>query len=325
MRLLLVLLLVLPAIARASNPSLADARKAVDEIRYDDARELLVQALKQGGNRPDELVEIYRLSAATAVVLGPADLAEQYYRRMLALDPDATLPQDASPRLREPFIAAQAYMAAQQRFEAKAARTAKGIDVTIVDPLGMVVAVAVLEAGELRNKQPFAGQPITLVDGDDPADPGKQARADAGNQARAGTQVVALDEHGNFLRIIELPIPVVADEPIPPRTPFFRHWLTWTVPAVAATGATTFFFYDARRAHDRLDTLLADSSGHYFDEAEAERRHWRRSTIIGWVGVGVTAALATTAIVMATRRPRAMTVTPSVGSDSASVQLEAKF
>jgi hypothetical protein len=306
MRLLLVLLVVLPSIARASNPSLADARKAVDEIRYDDARELLVQALKQGGNRPDELVEIYRLSAATAVVLGPADLAEQYYRRMLALDPNATLPADASPRLREPFVAAQAYMAAQQRFEAKAARTARGIEVTIVDPLGMVVAVAMLEAGELRNKQPFASQAITLAD--------------------VGTQVVALDEHGNFLRIVDLPAPaVVADEPMPPRTPFFRHWLTWTVPAVAATGATTFFFYDAKRAHDRLDTLLANSAGHFLDEAEAERRHWRRSTIIGWVGVGVTAALATTAIVMATRRPRAMTVTPSVGSDSASVQLEAKF
>jgi hypothetical protein len=324
MRLLLVLLLVLPAIARASNPSLADARKAVDEIRYDDARELLVQALKQGGNRPEELVEIYRLSAATAVVLGPADLAEQYYRRMLALDPSATLPQDASPRLREPFVAAQAYMAAQQRFEAKATRAAKGIEVTIVDPLGMVVAVAMLEGGELRDKQPFGGQAITLADSGR-ADGGNATHA-VGGSADATTQVVALDEHGNFLRIIELPAPAVAtDEPIPPRTPFFRHWLTWTVPAVAATGATTFFFYDARRAHDRLDTLLANSSGHYLDEAEAERRHWRRSTIIGWVGVGVTAALATTAIVMATRRPRTMTVTPSVGSDSASVQLEAKF
>ncbi|MCP6280625.1 hypothetical protein NL459_28785, partial [Klebsiella pneumoniae] len=81
---------------------------------------LLVEALKQGGNRPEELVEIYRLSGATAAVLGPPELAEQYYRRMLALAPDAVLPPDASPRLREPFVAAQAYMAAQQRFDARA-------------------------------------------------------------------------------------------------------------------------------------------------------------------------------------------------------------
>ena len=102
MRWLLLLLLAISMLARAgtasagsasrANPSLDEARKAVDDIRYDDARGLLVQALKQGGSRPEQLVEIYRLSAATAAVLGSADLAEQYYRRMLALDPTAALP-----------------------------------------------------------------------------------------------------------------------------------------------------------------------------------------------------------------------------------------
>jgi hypothetical protein len=306
MRWLLVLgLVVMPAIARANNPSLADARKAIDEIRYDDARGLLVQALKQGGSRPDELVEIYRLSAATATVLGSTDLAEQYYRRMLALDPDASLPADASPRLREPFVAAQAYMAAQQRFDAKATRMSKGIEVSIVDPLGMVVAVATLEAGELRSKQPFAQQPVTLPD--------------------AGSEVVALDEHGNFLRVIELPAAPVVDTSEQPHTPILRRWITWAIPAVAFAGASTYFFIDASRAHDRHDALLEMSSGHYFEEAEEERRHWRRSTIIAWVGTGITLGLATTAIVMAATRPRAVTVTPSVGSDHASVQLEAKF
>jgi hypothetical protein len=307
MRWLIVLLLVIPAIASANNQSLDDARKAVDEIRYDDARRLLVQALKQGGNRPAELVEIYRLSAATAAVLGPVDLAEQYYRRMLALDPDATLPPDASPRLREPFVAAQAYMAAQQRFEARATRGAKGIDVSIVDPLGMVVAVATLEGGELRGKQPFAGAPVTLAD--------------------EGDTVVVLDEHGNFLRMIELgPPPVVAETlTLTIDRPWYRRWYVWGVPAAAFAGATTYLFIDASRARDRLDTLIASSNSHYFDEAEAERRRWRNGTIAGWVGVGVTLGLTTTAIVMARSGPRSVTVTPSVGSDHASVQLEAKF
>jgi hypothetical protein len=315
---LLIALVAVPAIARAgtgssrstsvrANSSLDDARKAIEEIRYDDARGLLVQALKQGGSRPDQLVEIYRLSAATAAVLGANDLAEQYYRRMLALDPDASLPQDASPRLREPFVAAQAFMAAQQRFEARATRSAKGIEVSIIDPLGMVVAVGTLEAGELRNKQPFAAQSITLPD--------------------VGDEVVALDEHGNFLRVIELPSradPLISDAQ--PRMPFVRRWTTWAIPAVVFAGATTYFFIDASRAHDRHDELLADSSGHFFDEVDAERRHWRRSTIIGWVGVGLTVATATTAFMMAATRDRAtVSVTPSVGSDHASVQLEAKF
>ena len=306
MRWLVVLLLVIPAIARADNQSLTDARKAVDEIRYDDARALLVQALKQGANRPAVLVEIYRLSAATAAVLGPADLAEQYYRRMLALDPDTTLPPDASPRLREPFVAAQAYMAAQQRFEARATRTAKGIEVSVVDPLGMVVAIATLDGGELRAKQPYAGQPVTLED--------------------VGDRVVLLDESGNFLREIPLPARQDVEQPVAaPSTPFFRRWYVYGVPTVAFAGATAFLFVDAQRAKDRLDDIVANNGGHYYAEAETQRRRYRNETIAAWVGAGLTVGFATTAIIMAVTRPHAVTVTPSVGADHASVQLEAKF
>ncbi|HEX5064391.1 MAG TPA: hypothetical protein VFV99_33680 [Kofleriaceae bacterium] len=311
MRWLVVLLLVILAMtrgARADNPSVAAARKAVDEIRYDDAQALLVQALKQGANRPDVLVEIYRLSAATAAVLGPTDLAEQYYRRMIALDPDSTLPPDASPRLREPFVAAQAYMAAQQRFEARATRTAQGIEVSVVDPLGMVVAIATLDGGELRAKQPYAGQAITLQD--------------------VGDRVVLLDESGNFLREIPLPARQEVDEPVgtsTPSTPFFRRWYVYAVPTVAFAGATAFLFVDAQRAKDRLDDIIANNGGHFYDDAETERRRYRNETIAAWVGAGITVGFATTAIIMAATRPRAVTVTPSVGADHASVQLEAKF
>jgi tetratricopeptide (TPR) repeat protein len=290
--------------AHADNASVVEARKAVDEIRYDDARRLLVEALKQGANRPDELVEIYRLSAATAAVLGQPELAEQYYRRMLALAPDATLPPDASPRLREPFVAAQAYMAAQQRFDVRAARNDKGITVSIVDPLGMVVAVATLERGVVRGKQ--TSVPAVLED--------------------IGDEVVALDEHGNFLRLIPLAARDESRETaaLTYRRPFFERPLTYAIPAVAFAGAATFFFIDASRAKTRLDDILDNDAMHYFGEAEDERRHWRRSTIAAWVGAGLGAAFVTTAIVMATR-DAPVRMTPVVGPDQAGVQLHAKF
>jgi hypothetical protein len=306
MRWLVVLLLAIAQVAHADNGNLEDARKAVDEIRYDEARQLLVEALKRGANRPAELVEIYRLSAATAAVLGPTELAEQYYRRMLALDPSAALPPDASPRLRDPFVAAQAYMAAQKRFDARAMRTPKGIEVAIVDPLGMVVAVATLDGGELRGQQPFANQPLVLDD--------------------AGSAVVVLDEHGNFLRVIEMPARSVAEDmPRAPRTPILRRWQTWAIPAAAFAGTTVFLLVDAQRTRGRLDNILANPSMHFFEEAEEERIRWRGHTIAGWIGVGITLGLTTTALVMHQRRPRAVSVTPSIGSDHASVRLEAKF
>lgn len=308
---LVLTLLVLAAprahAGNAGNPSLVEARKAVTDVRYDDARRLLVQALKQGANRPDELVEIYKLSAATAAVLGPQDLAEQYYRLMLAIDPTATLPLDASPRLRGPFVAAQAYMAAQQRFDARATRTDKGVAIAIVDPLHMVVAVATLQHGELGAQQPFTGEPVVVED--------------------KGGEAVLLDDNGNFLRVVELPPPPEAPPPPPPhhRTPFFQRPLTYAIPAVLFGGTTTFLLVDSRLTKARLDDILAHSAMHTLDEAETERRRYRGHTIAGWIGVGVTAAFATTAIIMATRRHSAVSVTPSVGPDHASVWLDAKF
>ncbi len=309
MRRLLVVLFVLfavPAIARADNPSLIEARKAVDEIRYDDARALLVQALKQGGNSPEELVEIYRLSAATAAVLGPPDLADQYYRRMLALDPDATLSPDASPRLRDPFVAAQAYMAAQQRFEARVTGTEQGVSVSIVDPLGMVVAVATLDGGELRNKQPYSGQPLVLAD--------------------ASGEVVLLDENGNFLREIALPSrPVAAETAAEAHTPLMRRSITWAIPAVLFAGATTYLFIDAERTQTRLDNIISTSPMYFYDEAETERRRWRVDTIGAWIGVGATLTFTTVAIVMAASKPTPVRIAPSVGTDHASLQVQANF
>jgi hypothetical protein len=252
-------------------------------------------------------------------VLGPTDLAEQYYRRMLAIDPDANLPSDASPRLRDPFVAAQAYMAAQKRFDARAQRTAHGIEITIVDPLGMVVAVATLEHGVVRRKQGLveAAQSVAATVSGGAAEP--FVIDDVGDQ------VVVLDEHGNFLRVIDMPARPVAEAPAPaPHTPWFRRWYVYAAPAVAAGGVTAFLFVDAQRTRDRLDDILVHDSTHYFDDAETERRRWRGHTIFAWVGVGVTLGFTTTAIVMA-RTAHPVRVTPSVGSDHASLSLEANF
>ena len=305
-RLLVVLALLVPLHAQA-NPSLAEARKAVDEIRYDDARRLLVEALKRGANQPDELVEIYRLSGATAAVLGPTDLAEQYYRRMIALDPNASLPADASPRLREPFVAAQAYMAAQQRFDARVARTDKGITVDVTDPLRMVVAVATLDDGEVRGKVTFEQASVVVQD--------------------RGSEVVLLDEHSNFLRVLELPARASAavDESSTSSTPVLKRPLTWAIPAAVFGAAAVALFVDGHLAKQRHDDILANDSMHFFGEADDERRRWQRDTIGGYIAAVLGVGFATTAIVLATRRSQPVTVTPSAGRDSASVVLEAKF
>ncbi|HEV7558560.1 MAG TPA: hypothetical protein VGO00_23985, partial [Kofleriaceae bacterium] len=107
--------LVLGTRAYAGSSKLAEARDAIAAVRYNDAQPLLAAALDEGGNHPAEVIEIYRLSASTAIVLGQPDVADQFYRRWLALAPDATLPDTVAPKLREPFKVAQLYMASRGR------------------------------------------------------------------------------------------------------------------------------------------------------------------------------------------------------------------
>jgi hypothetical protein len=220
--------------ARGDSPKLAQARQAVAAVDYDEARRLLVEALHDGDNSPAALGEIYRLSARTAVVLGQPELAEQFYRRWLAIDPDAALPGDTAPKLREPFVAAQAYIAAHGRLLARAQRAATGgLDVELIaDPLVMARAAAVIELAPPiprpglppRRSSPVAfggGRHVTLP---------------------AGDRVAILDEDGNHL--VELGVaapsppgaaPATAAPPSPEARPWTRRWLTWAIPTGAFT------------------------------------------------------------------------------------------
>jgi len=323
--LLLVLAsLALHGIARADNTKLAAARRAVEDVRYDDARGLLVEALEAGTNRPDELREIYQLSAATAMVLGQRDLAEQYYRRVLELDPDARLPADASPKLRQPFVAAQAFMAAHRRLGARAARRGHGIEVTVVaDPLGMVAAVTAIVDGEPLPAVAVTGAPVVLR---------PHGRVE---------RVVLLDEHGNTLRVIAAPGdgpasgPVSgadpAERPAAPDPPFLRRWTTWAIPAAVFTGTGVAFLVGAERAKGRLDDILASSGTHFFDEAEQERKRWKDDALIADIAFAAAGAFTVTAIVMAVTRPPSGTqasqtmVTPMIGADHLGFALVSKF
>ena len=77
-------LLVSSTGAHADQATLREARRVVEEeVRYDRAQELLVTALHQGDNGPDELAAIYELAGVAAVVLGQREAGEQYFRRQI--------------------------------------------------------------------------------------------------------------------------------------------------------------------------------------------------------------------------------------------------
>jgi hypothetical protein len=138
MRVVWIALVATAATAYADSPKLAEAKHALDEVRYDDAQRLLVAAIKDGGNSAAAMREIYQLSASTAIVLGQTDVGQQYYRRWLALDPTAALADSVSPKLRTVFVAAQADMAAKGAIAVSASLEGRDVDVSVgSDPLAM--------------------------------------------------------------------------------------------------------------------------------------------------------------------------------------------
>jgi hypothetical protein len=157
MKLALALVVAFAGAAHADSAKLGAARHALDDVHYDEAQRLLVEAIKEGGNSAAAMTEIYQLSASTAVVLGHADAGEQYYRRWLALDPNARLPDSVSPKLREPFVAAQADMTAKGAIAVSATQIdARTIDVAVVsDPLAMARGACALAGGAMV---PFDGR-----------------------------------------------------------------------------------------------------------------------------------------------------------------------
>jgi hypothetical protein len=308
-----------PAPARADSPRLAEARRAIEEVRYDRAEELLGAALRDGGNSPETMLELYKLAASTAVVLGKDELAEQYYRRLLSLDPKATLDEGLAPKLKRPFVAAQAHVNAHGGLRARTRRADDAVEVVIEsDPLSMVAAVALRGATGKPARFTPEGRAVVELGDDGDGERGEDAR-----------ELVLLDELGNQLQ--RLPVPAAERElPPDPREPedrwepspkrsLLRTWWFWTIPATASLGVGIVTGLQSREASADLDALLA-SPAPFFGDAEALRKRSReRATIanVSFAAAGVFAIVAGVMLVTQSddAKPASTALVPTLGGD----------
>ncbi|MGE0549528.1 MAG: tetratricopeptide repeat protein [Kofleriaceae bacterium] len=280
--------------ARAENAKLVEAREALAGVRYDQARPLLVEALRQGTSTPEEVVEIYRLSASTATVLGEPDLAEQFYKRWLALDPSASLPESVAPKLRQPFVAAQAYMDAHGRLRTKARWISTTILEVVIesDPLSMVASVALDVGTPLAPIAPPANRRVRITVSD----------------TATLQRIIVLDEFGNHLRVI-LPSDIAryVEPAIPPTedVPWVRNYKVWLVPAAVAAGVGIGFGVAAQSAQSELEDIAANSSEHTLGEFERVRQSRDRRALGANLSFAATGVFVVTAAVMYFTQPSA--------------------
>lgn len=248
-----------PALAQPGpTDHLAQARAALEEVQYDRAQELLAEALRQGGQPRAVVLEIYTLAASTAVVLGQLEVAEQFYRRLLALDPGATLDENLAPKFKQPFTAAAAYVNAHGAVRARARRLADGAIELVVesDPLKMVSSVRLPSATA-----------TTALDAD------RRALLRGNDE-----HVLLLDEHGNELVQQAAPpaLPVARMTSASPS--MLRRWWVWAIPSGVALAAGLGFAASASSADDELTEGFLHNSLTFDEARELDERRDRHAT-----------------------------------------------
>jgi len=188
---LLVTFAASPALAQSE---LAQAESAYLEVDFEGTRDHALEALREGGHPPDELVRIYQLLGTASSLMGEEDAARDYFVRMLGIDPDAQLDESVPPRARNPYLEARGIWAARQgrlAVETGLDRASSAVRVELRDPTDMARRVrlaARLEGAAEYTEQEYQAQSVLAV----PVD--GAAEAD-----RVEYYVQIIDMHGNVL------------------------------------------------------------------------------------------------------------------------------
>jgi hypothetical protein len=280
-----------PALAQ-ENAKLAQARRELDALQYDKARDSLAAALAAGDSGPAQVQEIHRLAGEVAAALGDAKGATEHFKRLLALDPNAQPKAGASPKITQPFDAARAWFKGKAPLRVSLVVDPGGAEPTIAiqvesDPLKMVRAArAVLRAADGRESTLEAGgvAPYALV-------------VPGGGRFEGKAAVV--DEHGNRLVEMDVVVEPVAT-PVTKRgggggRPLYARWWLWAGVMGAAGATGVIFGLRVLDAQDELDALNADSMNHQFSEAQEIEDRGRRDALIANISFGVAGVAAVAA------------------------------
>jgi hypothetical protein len=297
----------------AADP-LEKAKTALDNSDYFTARSSLDEALRVGGNRPDQLAEIYRLTGVVAGSLNDAKASKDAFEKCLALAPQTTLPAGTSPKVAKPFAAAQESFKGKQPLQIKTSTANEPPSVTIdviADPLNMIAKL----------------QAVVIVDGkaeqalDKPV--AEHVTIELPKGKRLDVRVMALDGNGNHLVEVgskEVPIVIVGKaeitggvvvkpppkqkpKPYNPRPWYWQHWF-WGGAAIAFLGAGSYFGIDAIRTRNKIEDQNNKSPNFTFDDADELRARGDRSVLFTNIGLGAGGAFAITATVLYLTRPR---------------------
>ncbi|MGC4093852.1 MAG: hypothetical protein QM756_39300 [Polyangiaceae bacterium] len=293
---LLTLLCSVPVRAEADveEASLAQAEQAYQEVDFERAFQLGRAALEAGRASRQESVRLYVLLGVSAAALGREDDARRYFSVALSIDPTRKLERSLSPKIRGPYLEAEAALSLYGTpLAISAAPNAAGqrLKLTLEDPQALVAKLDVW----LRPLGQAAFRKVSLSARHESALPLEAAWVVRGYEYSAR----ALDSFGNVLAelgSVADPVTVAAAAPkaAPPkvslepiqtrRTPWLAIGLG-TV-GVAAAGAGAYFQVRresaAREWNGPACERAGASRGEQCAAIDSDRRRFETAAIAGY-------------------------------------------
>ena len=299
---------------------LTDARSAMDELRFDQALLALDQAERGGGNGPSQMADIARMRGQALASMGRGDEAVTAFRRWLALEPHASLPEGSSPKIARPFEQAQK-LAVPLKVHHDVSSAGVVTLIIDADPLSMIAGARARFRNRAGIEQTVEGRgaqrvPLVLPGG-----------------ARLEVQLAAIDRYGNRLDEIEgvtiepgASVPVATGDHGAPGSPsVFSRWWLWGGVAVAVAGAGVAFGLAASSAQDDVKRLNMQSTMTPIDFAQAKAREDDAHTdaLLANISFGVAGACAVVSAILLYRDQTTVVAMPTRGG--AAVSLSVRF
>lgn len=216
----------------AANPHLDEARRLYEQLKYPDAVARLRVARDVPTNTPDEQRQIADLLARSLIAQGRTADAEKAWAELLAAQPDAPEPVDASPKIREVFQKAKrsVYPADFVKLE-RGPSPPELLEATLTDPWRRVASV-VLECSGAPQPLPVARHVSAKLPDDVPC---TLSARDA--EGKAVAQLSAT--HAKTAAVAAAPPGTALEQPAPPSGPARWPAVVLGILAVGAAAAGT--------------------------------------------------------------------------------------